>query len=224
MRLLARLSVFVLILTLAAPSGSARIYPHDFLLPVPLPLQRIPSSSSTMPERTNVSSEPFFVASEIPAGKLTRAQFIDAIATRLYDVDAHDYCFRNLVLSETVDFDLLLNDVSPNMSYATSVCVTMLGGLIRGYSDGTFRPNNPITVAEAAAIFGHIGGLPLRDSNHMKSKEAWYQRYMDAMRSIDREFTMQPGDVMTGAQLRHALCVLEQHTPELDPMGEFNGC
>lgn len=220
MRLLSKLCLGAMVASLSVPSGFAKIYPDDFLIqpvetssPFPTPQQEPP-----------VASEPFFYASEIQSGKLTRAQFIDAIATRLYDADAHDNCFGDLVLSETYDYSLLYNDVSLDAPYASSICLGMRNGLIVGYSDGNFRPNTMITVAEAAAVFGRIGGLPLRDSNHLRPREVWYQRFIDAMRAVDREFTMQPWETFTGAHVKHSLCVLTKITPELDPLGEFGGC
>ena len=48
--------------------------------------------------------------------------------------------------------------------------------------------------------------------------------YMEAMRGVDREFTMRAWDPITGVHLRHSLCVLKASTPQLDPMGEFTGC
>ncbi len=219
-----RLALTAMLLSVAMPA-SAKIYPDDFLIPgrsTPLPEE--PAGTDPREEAEPTPGEPFFFASEIKDGNLNRAEFADAVATRLYDADTHDNCFAELVLSENYDYQLLYDDVSLDAPYASSICLTMRNGITQGDPDGNFRPNAAITVAEAAATFGDIGGLPLRDSNHVVRGEPWYQRYMDAMRAVDREFTMRPSDIFTGTHLRHSLCVLKRYTRALDPLGEFSGC
>ena len=98
----------------------------------------------------------------------------------------------------------------------------MRNGWVQGFRDGTFRPDQMVTASEVAAVFVQVAGIPHRDSNHMVGKEAWYQRFMDAMRSVDREFTMHAWDAITGAHLKHELCVLRGMAP-VDPLEEFGG-
>lgn len=230
MRIPGLLSLSMVALVINVPSAFAKIWPDDFVIPENTVSSSSSSSSSTssvssMPDSgTAEPSEPFYFASEIPAGRLTRAQFADALATRLYDADAHDNCFGELVLSSTYNYNLLFSDVSLDAQYASSICLLMRNGITQGLSDGSFRPDRAITVAEAAAMLANVGGLPLRDSNHMRPGEAWYQRFMDAIRAVDREFTMRPSDIMTGAQLEHTMCVLKKYTREMDPLNEFTEC
>ena len=214
-----------MVLTLGVPFATAKIYPDDFLVPG----QTMSSSSSSMSSSSwsntsDTSGTPFFFASDIPSGKLTRAQFVDALATRLYDSEQHDNCFVDLIISNTVDYSLLFTDVPLTAPVATSLCVAMNNGFMKGYSDGYFRSSKLITAAEAAAALTKISGIAHRDSNHMQKGEAWYARFMEAVRSMDREFTLRPGDMVTGAQLKHTLCVLKRGTPAVDPLGEFNDC
>jgi hypothetical protein len=54
--------------------------------------------------------------------------------------------------------------------------------------------------------------------------EPWYQPFMDAMRSVDREFTLRAWDAVTGTHLKHEMCVIKDRAPEVDPLNEFNGC
>lgn len=208
----------VLLLGVATPAA-AKIYPDDFLIPE----KRVEETTPT-PVDDESPGEPFFFASDIPEGRLTRSDFIDAIATRLYDADAHDNCFGELVLSNSIDYSLLFNDVTLDPGYASSVCLGMRNGISNGYSDGSFRPNSQVTVAEAAQLFGDLGGLPLADSNHAPRQWPWYQRYINAVRAVDREFTMNPLDILTGAQLKRTLCVMKRYTPGLDPLDEFSNC
>ena len=222
MRFFTQLSAAALAVALSCPVALAKIYPDDFMIPARQPVQAAPTPAPT-PKNANASGDSFFFASEIPDGKLTRAEFADAIGTRLYDADAHDNCFGDLILSEAIDYSLLYNDVSLDAPYASSVCVDMRNGIAQGFNDYTFRPNQQIKVSEAAGMLGDIGGLPLRDSNHVTAGEPWYQRYMDAIRSVDREFTMRADDILTGRELKHTLCVLKRYTPALDPLDEFGG-
>lgn len=221
MSFLSKLCLGALSLSLAVPSGFAKIYPDDFLI---LPPQDTSAPAPSPSPAPSSPSQPFFFASEIPDGRLSRAQLADALATRLYTADAHDDCFAGLILSNTVNYDLLYNDVSLDAPYATSICLGMQNGIARGYADGAFRPNQMVTVAEAAESLTSLGGTPLRDSNHVRPGEPWYQRFMEAMRAVNREFTMKPTDIMTGVQLRHSLCILKRMTPALDPLDEFTGC
>lgn len=214
------LSVAVLLSLLSTPSAFAKIYPDDFMLPESMIEEESSSSVSSPSEEDDALTSPFFFASEIPEGRMTRAEFIDAIATRLYDADAHDTCFGDLVASETVDYNLLFNDVSLDATYASSVCVLMRSGLARGMQDGNFRPDQTLTAADAAGVLARLTS----EIRPMKGNEAWYVRYMEVMRSLDREFTMRPADAFTGAELKHSLCVLKDRVPELDPLEEFTGC
>lgn len=156
----------------------------------------------------------------IPQGVLTRAQFIEAIASRLYGAQMHDACFAEIASSLPVRYSLLFRDVSRDSPEALAVCVAMRNGLLRGHSDGTFRPRHAITAAEAAAILTRLA-LTVRPA---RRNEPWYAPAMEAMRRVDPEFTMQPREAFTGAHLRHALCILRRHTPAVDPVGEFTGC
>ena len=95
--------------------------------------------------------------------------------------------------------------------------VGVRSGVVRGYRDGTFRPNEPMTVAEASVLLARMS----LDKNWLGvGKEAWYKPSMDAIREVDREFTMQPGDIITGRQLKHLFCILSNRAP-LDPLSEF---
>lgn len=168
----------------------------------------------------DTSDEPFYYSTEIPDGPLTRSQFIDAVATRLYDADAHDRCFADLILSNDVNYTHLFRDVTLETENATSICLGMTGGFAQGYSNGNYRPNDLITAAEAASVLGDVGGYFLRDSNHVLPNEPWYGRYMEALRNADRDFTLRPGDVFTGERLRQTLCRLKSRVREYDPLNE----
>ena len=105
-----------------------------------------------------------------PNEPITRAEFV-TIATRFYDYTAK---------YEPDTFP----DVDADAWYADYIQAAVDMDLILGDDDGTFRPNAPITRAEAAAIVNRMLGrrphedhlLPEEDMNMWpdNSKDAWY--------------------------------------------------
>jgi len=53
-------------------------------------------------------------------------------------------------------------DVTPNDWFHDYVAWVYDKGFITGYEDGTFRPNNPITREELAALMARAQGIPVR--------------------------------------------------------------
>lgn len=94
-----------------------------------------------------------------PDNPVTRAEFVKMLVSALCD-----------------DFDPNENygttsfaDIPLNMWYENYVAYAQQNQLIDGYKDGTFRPNNPISRAEAAKITASILGLNLEtapDANY----------------------------------------------------------
>lgn len=213
-------------------TASAKIYPDDFR--VDLLNQPMQASTDTAPpayggtgdSEEAAAAEDFFYVAPLPEGVLTRSDVLEALATRLYQARDHDKCFDDLVRSSvfsagTVSYELLFPDVSIESPTASSVCVGLRTGIARGYRDGTFRPDQPMTVAEVAVLLARVS---LNKSWLGVHGAPWYEPSMQAIREVDREFTMRPADRITGKQLQHLLCVLSTHAP-LDPLGEFrNEC
>ena len=216
---LPKLSAGALVLLFGIPSVSAKFYPDDFLISVPVAVTT-PVQVETNFSPSFSDTSPLFFPSDIPDGPLTRGQFIDAVGSRLYDTDAQGTCFADLVSRLTPNYHLLFNDLSISQPLALSACSTMKNGLVRG-SSAMLRPDQLMPVSEAAAVFSR---LSFNGTRNPHGNEPWYQRYMENMRSLDHNFTLQPGDILTGAELRNMFCMLKQSTPQLDPMGEFTGC
>ena len=83
-----------------------------------------------------------------PNAPITRAEFA-AIATRFFEETGAEY--------EPGTFD----DVSGNEWFANAIADAVELGLIGGYPDGTVRPNNNITRAEACAVVNRtLGRIP----------------------------------------------------------------
>ena len=108
-----------------------------------------------------------------PAGNITRAE-VATIFFRLLTDEA-----RDLYWSQTNDY----SDVAATQWFNNAISTLSNAGIINGYEDGTFRPNNPITRAEfakiAASFFTYVdqeyqGLFP----DVPQSK--WYAKYVEA--------------------------------------------
>lgn len=67
------------------------------------------------------------------------------------------------------------SDVSADEWYSPSIDAAFCRGVIDGYPDGTFRPANDITMAEAAKILAKAYGLPIENT------DTWYEGPVRAM-------------------------------------------
>jgi len=83
-----------------------------------------------------------------PDSLISRAEFV-ALVNRLYGF--------------TVQAEVRLTDVAPHHWYAGEVAKALAAGFVKGYADGTFRPNQPITRQEAAVIVASLLGLEPND-------------------------------------------------------------
>src|SRR3989344_7594978 len=64
--------------------------------------------------------------------------------------------------------------------YALHVCQAKWSGIVNGYPDRTFRPANPINVAEAAKIVVNTFGVPIPAT---VGSTQWYEPYLAALRT-----------------------------------------
>jgi hypothetical protein len=101
MKFLTQLSLGAMLVAQVVPSAVAKIYPDDFIIdsfnqPQSSSSSSAFSSSSSRPSDTHNEDDALFFASEIPSGGLTRAEFADAVATRLFNASEHDSCYADL--------------------------------------------------------------------------------------------------------------------------------
>lgn len=76
-----------------------------------------------------------------PKAETTRAEFLSMLVTAVGGFD------------ETADYgDSTFTDVDSDRWYASRIAYAQDKNLVKGYSDNTFHPNEPITRAEAAAM------------------------------------------------------------------------
>ncbi|MFA6917860.1 MAG: S-layer homology domain-containing protein [Candidatus Gracilibacteria bacterium] len=104
-----------------------------------------------------------------PDNQITRAEFTKIIIGARFTQDEIDNCVP------TKNFP----DVKSDKWYAKYVCVAKNEGIIAGFQDGTFKPINNITFAEAAKIVANSYGLePVGEAD---SEAHWYLPFVDAL-------------------------------------------
>ncbi len=168
------LSAAVAVSLLVPSFASAKIWPEDFLPSADFPAESSSSSSLTWPTEPTgpLWSDDGVLLPAIPTpiaqGKTTRIDFVAALISRSVTQMDIDTCFADLGVGE---FSLLFEDVPVNHPRAKELCVALKGGLVRGYADGTFRPNDWITAADASVILVKMLGNP---ANAPKAGETWY--------------------------------------------------
>lgn len=116
-----------------------------------------------------------------PDSKISRAEFLKIAmeGTESATHKSYDSCFP---------------DVSGGDWYATYVCQAKEEGVVKGYTDGTFRPKQTITEAEALKILLEIemSGIPEAGSG-----EKWYSPYWDIADGRNIIPVENAGDLMT---------------------------
>ena len=91
-----------------------------------------------------------------PKGTLSRAQLVTMLYTWA----------KEPVTDQAVNC-LPFSDVAADRYYAKAVAWAYEKGLAGGYSDGTFRPDNPVSRQEMSVIFSNlidVRGVPIEDS------------------------------------------------------------
>ena len=112
-----------------------------------------------------------------PNGRITRAE----VATIFFRLLTDDTRQRNWSSENT------FSDVSADKWYNNAVSTLCHMGVLGGYSDGTFRPNAPITRAEFAKIavsFAQINGFSEYGYFTDVDSSNWYAPYVDAAKSV----------------------------------------
>lgn len=105
-----------------------------------------------------------------PDKNITRAEFMVMVNTA--------FGFKDYVSK-------MYSDVSSSDWFYSAVNVASGAGYITGYSDGTMRPNNPITREEAATMLAKAKGLTGNEEAYMKFSDymniTWSKSYVGAV-------------------------------------------
>ncbi|WP_158674403.1 S-layer homology domain-containing protein [Lysinibacillus antri] len=143
---------------------------------------------------------------KIVASTITASVATSAIVTLAPNVDAASIKF---------------NDVSSNSYFSDAVNSLSARNIIKGYGDGTFRPQNSITRAEAATIIAQALDLDTSNIEDPRfkdvSKDNWAYQYIAALANkgiivgYDGEF--KPNDPLTRAQMAKIISVAYNFQP-----------
>lgn len=113
------------------------------------------------------------------AAQITRAQFTALLVRSMYSEASISRCYWDITSVRPPQFQLLFRDVSIDHAYAPEICVAMRDGLVRGYGDDIFRPDDLIGFADAAKILARAGGLtPWADASQPTH---WFDLYVQAL-------------------------------------------
>lgn len=111
--------------------------------------------------------------------EMTRAQFTALVVEKLYTQADLDRCFWDIASTVPPTFTLVFTDVSTDDLYAKHICVAMRDGLVRGYMDGSFRPEKKINFAETAKILSRAYVLaPFSEYDRLAP---WYRAHVEAL-------------------------------------------
>ena len=74
------------------------------------------------------------------------------------------------------DYGARFSDVSLDDWHVNYICHALVDGVVQGYVDGTFRPNDPIIVRDAAKIVSEVHNIEI-DTREGE----WYVPYLEAV-------------------------------------------
>ncbi|MDO8468193.1 MAG: S-layer homology domain-containing protein [Candidatus Peribacter sp.] len=163
----------LLICSLLLPQMASAYFPEDVTLPPGPPMQVIteePLVAAKPPPLPAVEPVAYTWNSD---ALIKRSTFVAAIVRRLFKPS--ERCFPKL--SES-DYSLLARDVEKDASYGIDLCTAMRAGVMRGFTDGNFRPNALVTRAEAAKALAKAFQLATDTTD---PSEQWSAHYVKAL-------------------------------------------
>lgn len=163
--------------SLILPQAAPAYFPEDVMLPPLLPPMEAPVASEKE-ALIDGKLPPLPAVEQIAYGwnanaRIRRSTFVAAIVRRLFKPS--ERCFPTLSDS---DYSLLARDVEKDASYGIDLCTAMRAGLMRGFTDGNFRPNALVTRAEAAKALAKAFQLATDTTD---PSEKWSDHYVKAL-------------------------------------------
>jgi hypothetical protein len=115
--------------------------------------------------------------------EVTRMEFLRMVLSDVYTAHSdYEGCFADIAPSpKNTSYTHLFVDVEKTEVIGTELCVGMLVGLASGYSDGTFRPDQTITTAEAAKMITKAYGIAPFLGLRQDPRIPWYEPYRYAL-------------------------------------------
>ncbi len=80
--------------------------------------------------------------------------------------------------SEAENIQKIFTDVDPNKWYAPYICEGYQSGFVNGYPDKTFKPQNPITLAEASKIVALAQDIEISGEKNGE----WFQPFLETFK------------------------------------------
>lgn len=117
-----------------------------------------------------------------PGGEVTRVEFALAAIEQLYPNESFERCYEYIAPSLPPKFTKLFADVPVESWFGKRLCAAMHAGLIQGLNDGSFRPFNAITAAEASKILARSYGLVYPSLQPTDKPWFWAPMYAMEMR------------------------------------------
>ncbi|MFH1671125.1 MAG: S-layer homology domain-containing protein [Patescibacteria group bacterium] len=150
----------------------------------PVPIREIRSSVNEPRERVRFGESLHMEGVDIRINPIqstrqfiTRSEFLKATIDGLYPRGISGDCSAQLSPS---NYWLYFRDVPTSADYGPHLCAAMIGGLVSGYPDVTFKPYRPINYAEASKILTKAYGISIDSSD---SSVEWYVPYVKIMRA-----------------------------------------
>ena len=131
-----------------------------------------------------------------PNQNVTRAEAVTMIVRGLGGYDENYY------------YGTSFPDITPSNWFANIIAYAKTQGIASGYEDGTFRPENPVTRAEAAKLLVVAAGLSLDATENFTDVPAnkWYAPYVAALKAAGvangyTDGTYRPDNQITRAEM-----------------------
>jgi hypothetical protein len=112
-----------------------------------------------------------------PEDTITRAQLIKIITLATMSATDVDNC-----LTENSQADwhyVFFQDIFRNEWHTPFICIAKTKAIIQGYSDGNFRPNQPVSFVEAAKIIINAFNYPITENSKI-----WYQPFTEKLDTL----------------------------------------
>lgn len=117
-----------------------------------------------------------------PDQPVTRAEFVAMIVRALAPQTLIDGCLTDQKALKDFGLQMNFSDVPEDAWFAPSVCVAWAYRFISGYGDGSFRPDRPIPLAEAAKILSTAFSLaPVAVPDLIVLAHEWYQPFIEPL-------------------------------------------
>ncbi len=155
-------------------SSSAESVESTKYVTPPLRVKVVPKAEPTAEERAAMEAT-------LPE---TRAGFVSMIVHRLYNDVTIDTCYWSLASELPPEFTLVFTDVPTTHAYGKEICVAFQNGIIRGYGDGSFRPNAPVSFAEASKMISRAYALHPWPDVAAATSNPWFDVYV---RTLDAQ-------------------------------------